>query len=177
MFSFTNHEIYLICARFGERDNAMIASWILPATLASDKLRIVAVLSVHNLTVEWIRHTKRFALQMLAADQADLVPAFGLPSGRDVDKFAEIRVTQRTPAGLALLEGSCGWADCRVVSELDSGDRIIVLADVEAQQAQPKRRPLRKQEAFGQLSPDVAAKLREKQRRDGDRDAALVKVF
>ena len=173
-FSLTNHEIYLVGARDGARDNAMIATWVIPATLATGRMRLVVALSVSNLTTEMIASTGRFALQMLADDQLELLPRLGLPSGRDVDKLAGLSLA-RTPAGLPVAEGGCGWAECEVVGRLDSGDRVITLADVVAQRDGPGRAPLRKVAAFERLPAEVVAQLRDKQRAAGLRDAELLR--
>jgi flavin reductase (DIM6/NTAB) family NADH-FMN oxidoreductase RutF len=177
LFSLTNHELHVVTARDGERRGGQLASWVLPATLVPDRPRAVVLLSPANHTHDLIRASGRFALSLLAEGQEALVPHFGLRSGRELDKLAGVALDPPSPAGLPLLAGSCGWAECGILDALDAGDRIIYLAEVTAQQVHPGRQPLRKQEALARLPPAEAAALREKARRDGERDRAFQRLF
>jgi flavin reductase (DIM6/NTAB) family NADH-FMN oxidoreductase RutF len=176
MFSLTDHEIYIVTARHEERENGQIATWIMPATLVPDRLRIAAILSPQHYTASLIRQSGRFTVNLLAEGQHELVPLFGLVSGRDIDKFDGMELL-RTRNGLPVIPGACGWAECAVVSSLDSGDRVVYLADVAEHSVDMTKIPLRKREAFARLDPDVRELLEEKQRRDGERDRALSKLF
>ncbi len=174
LFSSTNHDIHLITARDGDRMNGQIATWIMPATLAPERGRLVVVLSPMNHTHSLIEATGRFAVQMLAAEQHALLPRFGLHSGRDVDKFAGMDLAF-TPLGLPLLPDGCGWAECVVVAVVDTGDRRVCIADVTAEGGGSGTQPLRKAEAFALQLPDVRAQLLEKARQDGIRSSTLWK--
>ncbi|MDT8323786.1 MAG: flavin reductase family protein [Bacteroidota bacterium] len=176
IFSLTNHEIWVLTAHHEGRDNGQVATWIMPATLVPDRPRIVAVLSPQNLTHDLIALSGRFVLNLLAEDQADLLPHFGLASGRQVDKFAGDE-PRRSPEGIPVLDGCCGWAECRIVSSLDIGDRIVYVADILAQEIHPGMTPLRKKEAFAAQPQDVRRQLEEKHRVDGERDRIFIKTF
>lgn len=174
MFSLTDHELYVVTARHQGKDLGQIATWIMPATLVPNSPRLIAVLSVSNATQQAIEVEKRFCVQMLARGQESLLPRFGLQSSRDSDKFEGLNVS-RTPGGLALLEGVCGWMECRVLAGLDSGDRITYLAEAEFGDTASDRLPLHKREAFALSSTEVVAALMAKHHEDGIRDAALIK--
>lgn len=175
-FERTDHEIFLLTSSAGGADNGQIATWIMPGTLAAERPRLVAVLSPRNYTWTFIRRSRRFAVHLLAEEQLDLLPRFGLQSGRDVEKFEGMEI-RRTPSGMPLVPDCCGWMDCRVLSTLDAGDRVIVLAAVEDAALAGDRRPLRKADAFARLPEPTRALLLEKQRRDGERDLPLQRVF
>jgi flavin reductase (DIM6/NTAB) family NADH-FMN oxidoreductase RutF len=176
MFSLTDHEIYVVSARHEGRDNGQIATWIMPATLVPDHPRIVAVLSPLNFTHEFIAATGRFAISMLSEEQWDMVPRFGLYSGRDTEKFAEVEFG-RSASGLAVLTGGCGWAECRIAASIDAGDRRIHLADIVEQQLYTGRQPLRKHAAFALQTDETRARLEEKHRADGERDRTYMHHF
>ncbi len=176
LFSLTNHELYLVTSHAEGIDGAQIATWIMPATLAAGTPRIVAVISRFNFTHGLISQSKRFAVQLLASDQYDLVPHFGLYSGRDRNKFEGLNI-ERTPGGLPLIAGTCGWVECIIVDAMDSGDRMIYLANVLHQKVYTGKQPLRKAEAFLRISPDVRSALEEKARYDGERDMSVMKNF
>ncbi|MCB9557444.1 MAG: flavin reductase [Deltaproteobacteria bacterium] len=179
VLSLTNHELFLVSCCEAGNDNAMIASWLLPATLAPSQPRLLLAASVSNLTTEMLRRRGSFAVQMLDSEQLGLLVRFGLYSGRDRNKWiaddgSDLRAL-RTPAGHALLAGGCGWADCTTAFELDLGDRLIVVADIGAQDIVLDREPLRKKDALTRLPPDQAVSLAKKALDDGERDAKLMR--
>jgi flavin reductase (DIM6/NTAB) family NADH-FMN oxidoreductase RutF len=174
IFSLTNHELYIVTAAHDGAENGQIATWIMPATLARDLPRVAAILSQQNHTHALIASSGRFLLNMLADNQVDLVPMFGLVSGRDFDKFDELLV-ERTASGLPIIPGTCGWAECVIVSSHDLGDRVLHIADVVDQRVTPERSPLRKDDAFARLPADFRHLLEEKHVRDGDRDSGLIR--
>lgn len=174
IFSLVNHEVYVLTARHGERENGQVATWIMPATLARGHARVTAVISRRNFTHGLLEASGRFALSMLADDQLDLLPHFGLLSGHDRDKMQGVAL-QRTPAGLAVLAQGCGWVECQVMNSLDGGDRVIYLADVTASQMRPGVEPLCKADAFARLPADVTAALVQKRVNEGERDRELIR--
>jgi flavin reductase (DIM6/NTAB) family NADH-FMN oxidoreductase RutF len=176
IFSLTDHEIFVVTAHHDGRDAGQIATWIMPATLVPDALRVVAVISPQNFTHTLIEADGRFALNMLAEDQYPLLPLFGLQSGRDVDKFAGIDV-DRSPSGLPLLRDTCGWAECRILESIDAGDRRIYYAEVTAGHTGPANVPLRKQMAFAMQPVDIRLALEQKHRTDGLRDRELLRRY
>jgi flavin reductase (DIM6/NTAB) family NADH-FMN oxidoreductase RutF len=176
IFSLSNHEIFVVTARHGDKENGQIATWIMPATLVPDKPRILAVFSPRNLTHSLIEQSGRFAMSMLSSDQHELVPLFGLFSGRDVDKFDGLPL-ERTSGGLPVIPGSCGWAECVILASLDTGDRIVHLAEVVERQMESGRVPLRKSDAFARMPDDIRILLEEKQKHDGELDRELMKPF
>src|SRR5690606_36061568 len=70
---------------------------------------------------------KRYAVNVLAADLVSVAQAFG--SGA-ADRFD--RVSWRPGRGGApLLDGVLAQLECRTVAELDGGDHLILLGEVE----------------------------------------------
>ncbi len=176
IFSLTDHEIHVVTARHEGRDSGQIATWIMPVTLVPDRPRIAAIISPQNFTHGLIAESGRFVVNLLSDEQHALLPLFGLHSSRDMDKFEGMEF-DRSPQGIAVLRGTCGWAECRIVSSLDLGDRIVYAADITAQEVFHGRRPLRKREAFALQPADMRAQLEEKQRIDGARDRGFIRDF
>lgn len=176
IFSLTDHDIFVLTARDDGRDSGQIATWIMPATLVPDHPRVAVVISPQNFTHSLLASSGRFVLNLLSEEQHELVPLFGLHSTRARNKFAGLDIA-RSPEGMIVLPGTCGWAECRVVASLDLGDRIIYAADILAQEVYPGRRPLRKHEAFALQPDDVREQLEAKHRSDGARDRGLLRNF
>lgn len=176
IFSQTNHEIFLITASDGERQSGFIATWVFPATLIPETPRIVAVISPMNYTYELIAKSRRFIVHLLASDQVPLVPRFGLESGRRKNKFEGLKIIQ-SKDGIPIIPGTCGWIECTLAATLNSGDRMICLADIDDSHDDPARAPLQKEILAAKLTPAELTALAEKRLRDGERDRALIKTF
>ncbi len=176
IFSLTDHEIYAITAKHNNSSSAMIATWVIPATLVATRPRIVAAISSQNYTYQLIRKSKQFACQLLSENQFELVTKLGLYSGSVKNKLDDME-TSDTARGNTVIKGTCGWCDCRVIDMMDSGDRMIILADVLDSVVKKNHTPLRKKQAFEKLSAKDRELLLEKRENDAKRDAKLIKLF
>ncbi|MDQ0381154.1 flavin reductase family protein [Amycolatopsis thermophila] len=69
-----------------------------------------------------MRRTRWFAVNILAAHQADVSARFAR-SG--TDKFTGT-AWRPGPRGVPVLDGVCGWVSCELAAEYDGGDHTIV---------------------------------------------------
>ena len=166
-------EVYVVTAGHAGRENGLVVTWISPARLGSERARLVAVISPHSFSHDLIRASGRFGVNLLAEGQHELVPRFGLRSGRDGDKFMGLDL-RHTASGLPILPDTCGFAECRIVDAIDSRDRIVYLAEVVEQRVHAAKTPLRLSDAFAALPADVVRALDEKRQRDAERDRGLI---
>ena len=74
-----------------------------------------------------IRQTRRFCVNILAADQTDISNAF---ASRAEDKFVGIE-WEPTDSGSPRLEGTVGWVDCIVQDVHEAGEHYLVIGKVE----------------------------------------------
>ncbi|MFT4123169.1 MAG: flavin reductase family protein [Microbacteriaceae bacterium] len=73
-----------------------------------------------------LRRTGRFAINILAEDQAAVASQFGR-SG--IDKWSGIE-RSTTPTGMPVIDDALVWIDCKRYAEHEAGDHIIVVASV-----------------------------------------------
>ena len=118
-----------VTSRWQGRDNVQIAVAIAAASIVPDRPRVAVQLYKTNLSHEMVLAGGAFALNFLRPDQLDLVGDFGLVSGRDRDKLAEVATTTGS-SGSPLLAECFGYLDCRVINAMDGGDMTCFLADV-----------------------------------------------
>lgn len=176
IFNFANPEIYVITAAYDGSIGGQVTTWITLATLVPEHLRVVTIISPRNFTFPLMMQSRRFVVNLLAADQFAWLPHFGLRSQRDFNKFASITYTT-TATGIPLLPDTCGWAACEIAETIDRGDRVILVADVVAQAVDTNRQPLRRQEALAALPPQVAQALAKKRSLDIDLDRVLIEQW
>jgi flavin reductase (DIM6/NTAB) family NADH-FMN oxidoreductase RutF len=172
----TDHEHFLVTAADKGIRNGQIATWIFKSSLVTDPQRIIFVVSALNYTYTLLSKNGMFRVHLLNREQADLVPRFGLVSGKTVNKFKTVPCTT-DEMGIPIIEETCGWALCRVLSDTDEGDRHIIIAEIVDHMENPGKIPLRKSYLPTVLPPETIKKLQEKQVNDGIRDKPLLKKY
>ena len=173
LFNELEKDIFLVSSSHNGRHCGMIVTWVTAASLIPEHKRIVLVISPANATTQMMLHTGRFILHRLSREQVDLVRRFGPVSSASVEKFAAVSF-HLDEHQLPILEGVCGWARGTVVSVLDGGDRLVVLASLDREGADPTRQPLCLHDLARSLSPAILAQLEEKYVRDVARDRQLL---
>ena len=118
-----------VTSRWQGRDNVQIAVAIAAASIVPDRPRVTLQLYKTNLSHDMVLAAGAFALNLLRPEQLDLIGDFGLVSGRDRDKLADVdRTTGAT--GSPILNDCFGYLDCRVINAMDGGDMTCFLAEV-----------------------------------------------
>lgn len=75
-----------------------------------------------------IRHSRRFCVNFLSADQSELSNRF---ASLAEDKFADVD-WEPTEHGTPRLAGTAGWVDCSVHAVHEAGDHYLVIGRVDA---------------------------------------------
>ncbi|MFI8307764.1 flavin reductase family protein [Streptomyces sp. NPDC085927] len=95
-----------------------------------------------------LREASTFCVNVLAADQADLVTSW-----RGPESFAGVE-WRPSPSGAPILEDSVAWIDCAYHQLVDAGDHYIVLGEVRSLDVQRPTCPLLFfQGGFGGFAP------------------------
>ncbi|MDP2183589.1 MAG: flavin reductase family protein [Actinomycetota bacterium] len=113
-----------------EKADTMAVAWIGIASGAPPSIGMALRNTRH--TLELIRETGEFTVNIPSASQAAVVDYCGITSGRDHDKFAETGLT-RTPAAVVatpLIEECPYNLECRVTHEVEVGEYVFVIGEV-----------------------------------------------
>ncbi len=151
-----------VTSRWQGRDNVQIAVAIAAASIVPERPRVAVQLYKTNLSHEMILAGGAFALNFLRPDQLDLVGDFGLISGRDRDKLADVATTTGS-SGSPLLAECFGYLDCRVINAMDGGDMTCFLADVLDGKTLAQGEPLWWRDARRQLPSEWMARWENQQ--------------
>ncbi len=83
---------------------------------------------------ELIRRSKEFVVNVVDDKMTDAVRICGEKSGRDIDKFAEAKLTpvEALRVSAPLIEESPVNIECRVVKEVEVGDHVWFIGEVMA---------------------------------------------
>jgi flavin reductase (DIM6/NTAB) family NADH-FMN oxidoreductase RutF len=161
IFNLTNPELYVITAAHQGQRSGQITTWVTLGALVPEYLRVVTVISPRNYTFALMQKSGRFVVNLLAEEQQDWLPLFGLQTSREIDKFDGI-LTEETISGIPILPQTCGWAECQIVQEVDLGDRHVIIADILHHELDESRKPLRRVEAMAALPTEVGQALAQK---------------
>ncbi len=119
--------VYVVGAAHGGRVNALTCAWVMRVS-HRPPLAAVAV-GKTRFSHDLIARAEAFSVNVLAEGQVELARRFGLVSGRDIDKFAD--VPYRTAVtGAPILKGVAAWLDCRLVGSFPAGDHTIFVGEV-----------------------------------------------
>ena len=97
------------------------------ASLSLDPLLVMIGFELESRTLAAVRHSHRFAVNVLASDQEQVSRTF---AGKqpEREKFAGCAYTERS--GVPVLEGAIAWLYCEEVAVYPGGDHVIVVGGV-----------------------------------------------
>jgi flavin reductase (DIM6/NTAB) family NADH-FMN oxidoreductase RutF len=109
-------------------------------SVSADPALMLVCVDKHSNTLPALRHSKRFVVNYLSAGRGDLANTF---ASKEPDKFAEV-AWRPAHNGMPLLHvDSIAHAECEVTQEIEAGDHIIFIGEVNAgQPPAPGTKPL-----------------------------------
>src|SRR5262245_23783077 len=176
LFGHLDHELWLITAAAGARRGGLIATFVSQASLPANWPRLLVGLARQHHTWELVEAAGVFAAHLIAEDRLDWVWRFGLQSGRDVDKFADLTVRTGV-TGCPLLPDAPGWLECRVEASLDTGDRTVYLGEVVDARWRGPTRLLTTHRMIQLAPPEKLQLLQELIAHDSAIDAAAIRTW
>ena len=120
--------IYILSAKHGEHVTGMLASWVMQAgfeppmvTVAVNKSRYLA---------EWLQEGSTFALNVVSEEGKKLLSHFGRGFEIGVPAFENLACSQHETGVVVLEEGVLGHFICSPKTHAESGDHLIIVAEV-----------------------------------------------
>jgi len=109
-------------------------------SLSLDPMLLLVCFEQRSRTLEVVRESERFAVNILRATDTELAAAFA--SKRiGLEKFEG--VTHRAAHGVPVLDDALAWIACSLLELKDAGDHVIGIGEVVAMQvANPEDDPL-----------------------------------
>jgi flavin reductase (DIM6/NTAB) family NADH-FMN oxidoreductase RutF len=120
-------------------ENGLTISWMSQVSFHPPML-MIAVDKLHY-SVDLLRSTKNFCVNLLGADQAALAGRFAKQATTGDDKLADL-AQRPAESGAAILTDSVAYFDCEVASLVDAGDHLIVIGQIEDAAVLGDRAPL-----------------------------------
>lgn len=175
VFPLTDRELWLVTAQADHVRAGLIATFVNQASIVPEIPRVVVGLAKQHHTAQVVARSGRFVLHLLTEEQIDIVWRFGLRSSRHVDKWMGI-VSTETACG-PRIANALAWLECRVEAALDTGDRTVHLAAVEAGAVLRAGTPLTMRRLLALASAERLRDLRAGLERDAAIDAAAITAW
>jgi flavin reductase (DIM6/NTAB) family NADH-FMN oxidoreductase RutF len=121
LFASLTHGVFVIGVASGERRNAFTAAWVMQASF--DPPILALSINPRHSSYRLMTEGRAFTVNVLACDQLSLAEHFGQPAA--VDKLATV-AWQPAGSGAPLLDAALAIFDCRLQSQLEAGDHVIV---------------------------------------------------
>lgn len=119
------------CAREGEKPNIITVAWV--GTICSDPAMVSVSIRPERYSYDIIRETGEFVINLTTKKLARATDYCGVRSGRDVDKFAEMKLTPGKAQKLELapvIEECPVNLECRVAEVKELGSHHMFIAEV-----------------------------------------------
>ena len=121
--------VYVISSKKDGKLNGQIANTVFQIT--SEPPTIAISINKQNLTYEYILDSKVFTVSILSKETPmALIGNFGFKSGRDIDKFKNVKFKTGMMGSPIMLESSVGFLECEVVGITDVGSHVIFIGKV-----------------------------------------------
>ena len=124
-----SYGLYVVSSKNDGKLNGYISNAVFQVT--AEPAQFAVCCSKNNYTAELINRSKAFSISVLKKEAApELIGIFGYQSGRDVDKFKDIKYKTGSTGSPILLEDTLAWFECRVVQTVDVGTHILFTAEI-----------------------------------------------
>ncbi len=123
--------VMVSCAKEGEKPNIVTVAWT--GTICSDPVMVSISVRPERHSYRIIRDTGEFVINLTTKELTYATDWCGVKSGRDVDKFAEMKLTAGTAKHLnyaPIIEESPVNLECRVTEVKELGSHHMFLAEV-----------------------------------------------
>jgi flavin reductase (DIM6/NTAB) family NADH-FMN oxidoreductase RutF len=123
------HGVFICGVAEGEEVNGFTASWVTQGSF--EPPLVVMAVRADSTSNGMIRRTRRFSLNVLAADQKDLAAVFFKPQKAIGGRFDAAPFTPG-PLGLPILDQGLGGVECELVGEVAHGDHTVFVGEVKS---------------------------------------------
>ncbi len=126
-----SYGLYVVSSKKDGKFNGQIANTVFQIT--SEPPTIAVSINKTNLTHEYITASQVFTVSILSQDAPmQFIGTFGFKSGRDIDKFKDVKYKAGVTGVPIVLDYSVGYLEAEVISSVDVGTHTIFTGKVVA---------------------------------------------
>jgi len=124
-----SYGLYVVTSRKGDRLNGQIANTVFQIT--SEPPTVAVSINKNNLTWEFIKDSKVFAVSVLCQDTPlSFIGHFGFKSGRETDKLSGIEYRIGQTKSPVVTENAVSYLEVAVTKEMDVDTHTIFVGEI-----------------------------------------------
>ena len=124
-----SYGLYVVTSKKDDRLNGQIANAVIQVT--SEPPTIAASINHNNLTWEYIKSSRVFAVSVLCEDTPmTFIGRFGFRSGRELNKLEGVDYRTGITGAPIVLENAAAFMEVRVTQEIDVGTHTIFIGEL-----------------------------------------------
>lgn len=127
LLKYKNYDVHSITTVQEGNYNANIATWVMQTAMGG-KTVCVALYKI-DYTIELVRASKILNINLLHTGQTNLITKLGRRSGKDSDKFKNLK-HDFDSRGCPFLTEAIGYIQCKVLHSTDAGDHELFVCEV-----------------------------------------------
>ena len=122
--------VVMVSCRYNDFDNIITVAWA--GTICSDPAMLSISVRKERFSYDIIKETGEFVVNLVTKDLVFATDYCGVKSGKDVDKFAEMKLTPEASEKISApgIAESPVNIECKVISEQDLGSHVMFNAEV-----------------------------------------------
>ncbi len=125
-----SYGLYIICSKKGKKINGQIANALFQVT--AEPQTVAVSINKKNLTHEFIEDSKVFTISVLSEKTPmTLIGTFGFKSGRDIDKFKDVKYKFGKTQTPIVLDSTLAYVEAKLIDKIDVGTHTIFIGQVE----------------------------------------------
>ena len=156
-----SYGVFLLATKSNGKTNACITNTCMQ--VAGNPTRIAISCINTNYTTELLKESKVFALSILDNTATfETIKHFGLQSGRNVDKFADIALPEDLNGMPYLGWQACSVLSCHVVDSMDLGSHTMFIAEIDDAKVLSENPPVTYTDYQTRLKPKAPKPAEEK---------------
>lgn len=129
VFHKISYGLYLINSKKGDKFNGQIANTLFQVTANPPQLAVA--INKSNLTHEFIEESKVFTASILSREiPMTFIGNFGYKSGRDIDKFKNVKYKTGVTGAPIVTENTIGYFEVEVNQKVDVGSHTLFIGTV-----------------------------------------------
>ncbi|MCL1865013.1 MAG: rubredoxin [Spirochaetes bacterium] len=124
-----SYGLYVVSSGSGSKINGYVSNAVFQVT--SEPAQFAICCNKNNFTAELIKESKLLSISVLKKDtDSKLLGVFGYKSGRDIDKFENVKYMTGVTGVPILLEDTIAWFECKVTQTIDFGTHLLFSAEI-----------------------------------------------
>ena len=121
--------LYIVGSKRADRFNGQIANTVFQTT--SEPPTVAVCINKQNLTHEFIKKSRIFSASVLAKETPmKFIGQFGFKSGRDIDKFQDVKYKVGVTGAPIVLENTISYLEAEVINNVDVGTHTIFIGKI-----------------------------------------------